>query len=393
MAKLLTLGIDASNLRRGGGITHLVEFLSHANPLAHGVEKVVVWVSRTSLDLLPERQWLHIRCPPALDAGLFRRLFWQHKHLPKNLIDEGCQLLFIPGGAYSSVPCPVVTMCRNMLPFQYSNLFKYRLSLTTLRLLLLRSIQSHSFRNAEGVIFLTRHAADQVQKVLGKLPGDIQIIPHGVNSSFLHSPKPQLHIDSYSSARPFSILYVSIIDVYKYQWNIVAGLGLLREATGWPLVLDLVGPSYPPALSRLKSAMARWDPSGSWVRYHGSIPYSKLGSFYHNADLGVFASTCENMPNILLETMGAGLPVAASNCPPMSTLLGSAGLAFDPLSPVDIALTLARYVADPDLRTRLSNRSFALAKSYSWSKCADQTLVFLSDIFDQQSASGELCAV
>ena len=49
---------------------------------------------------------------------------------------------------------------------------------------------------------------------------------------------------------PYRVLYVSIIDQYKHQWNLIDAIGSLRKM-GLPIVLDLVGPSYIPALNRM----------------------------------------------------------------------------------------------------------------------------------------------
>jgi hypothetical protein len=38
----MILGIDASNIREGGGVTHLVELLRSVDPLVHGFSQVVV---------------------------------------------------------------------------------------------------------------------------------------------------------------------------------------------------------------------------------------------------------------------------------------------------------------------------------------------------------------
>jgi len=38
------IGIDASNLLEGGGITHLVEILSHSNPLNNNLKKLLYGV-------------------------------------------------------------------------------------------------------------------------------------------------------------------------------------------------------------------------------------------------------------------------------------------------------------------------------------------------------------
>jgi hypothetical protein len=39
----MRLGIDASNIRSGGGLTHLVHLLGAANPLEHDIEHVTVF--------------------------------------------------------------------------------------------------------------------------------------------------------------------------------------------------------------------------------------------------------------------------------------------------------------------------------------------------------------
>ena len=51
----MRLGIDASNISIGGGVTHLVEMLNGAQPLAHGFDMIVVWSSKATLSQLPER--------------------------------------------------------------------------------------------------------------------------------------------------------------------------------------------------------------------------------------------------------------------------------------------------------------------------------------------------
>jgi len=379
----LTLGIDASNLRMGGGVTHICELIASANPLAHGFDKIVVWGPRSTLTLIEDRPWLFKRYVSALDHCLIRRIYWQAFSLPALLRHEGCQLLFAPGGIHSAQFHPVVTMCRNMLPFQWFELSRYGFSFTALRLILLRIAQSCSFSTADGLIFLTNHAMRVVHGVTRPLPGQAQVIPHGLNHRFRCHPKVQHNIICYGPEHPYQILYVSIIDQYKHQWHLIEAVALLRKKNGWNLVLDLVGPAYSPSLVRLRCAMASFDPLREWVRYHGSVPHTKLHELYQQADLGVFASSCENMPNILLETMGAGLPVAASNVGPVIELLCDAGLFFDPEDPADIADVLFRLINDPGMRASLADKSYSLSQQYSWKACADQTFRFLADVYRQ----------
>lgn len=64
--KPLTIGIDAANLRRGGGVTHLVELLRAAQPEQLGIGRVVVWGGLMTLNAVEDRSWLEKRNPPAL---------------------------------------------------------------------------------------------------------------------------------------------------------------------------------------------------------------------------------------------------------------------------------------------------------------------------------------
>jgi glycosyltransferase involved in cell wall biosynthesis len=74
------------------------------------------------------------------------------------------------------------------------------------------------------------------------------------------------------------------------------------------------------------------------------------------------------MPNILLEAMAAGLPIACSNRGPMPEVLGTAGLYFNPENPAEIACAI-RTVIDEQRQGAL-----ALPIRSNW---RDRFIVFL----------------
>jgi len=377
----LTLGIDATNLRYGGGRTHLIELLREANPKDYGFEKVVIWGARETLGLLDDRDWLVKVNPYQLECGLIKRTLWQKLYLSKAARETGCDALFVPGGSYAGTFHPVVTMSQNLLPFEWQELKRYGISLKTLKWILLRWVQSKSFCSADGVIFLTDYAKTSIEHVTGSISGLSTIISHGLNPRFVCKPKTQRKITDYSFERPYRILYVSAVDQYKHQWRVVEAIGKLRQKFGWPLLLDLVGPpSDGSALKRLKESIAIFDVNVSWARYHGTVAYDELHEIYAVADLGVFASSCENMPNTLLETMAAGLPIASSDRGPMPEILGKMGVYFDPENPDDIERALRQFIDDSDYRHRLSNESFLEAEKYTWSRCSEETFSFIMKV-------------
>ena len=94
----------------------------------------------------------------------------------------------------------------------------------------------------------------------------------------------------------------------------------------------------------------------------------------------MYASSCENLPNILIEAMAAGLPIASSSRGPMPEVLGDAGLYFDPEDPAGLALRLRELVESHELRASLAQRAFERAADYRWDRCAEQTFAFLAEV-------------
>jgi len=370
----LTIGIDASNLRAGGGLTYLANLLDSDAPKEAGIHQVIVWGGRRTLERLPQRAWLTLAHEEALDGSLASRALWQHR---LDRVAMACDVLFVPGGRYLGNFRPFVTMSHNLLPFDANERRRFGLSAARFRLELLRVLQTKTFQRATGVIFLTESARIKAEESTGLLPGRCTTIPHGVDSRFRLVPRQQCPLSAFSESRPFRWLYVSIVNLYKHQWNVVAAVAQLRAA-GLPVTLDLVGPAFPPALQKLRGAMDTYDPSSNFVRYIGPVAHPDLAAMYHQADALVFASTCENMPIILLEGMAAGLPIVSGNRPVMREVLRDGGEYCNPESSQDLARAMERVTRSRELRHALASRAFSLSEAYDWRRSALATFQFLA---------------
>ncbi len=288
---MIRLGIDASNLRAGGGVTHLRELLTAADPVAHGITQVTVWAGGATLAQLPQgRSWLALRHERALDGPLPLRLGWQQRSLGRAAA-ECCDVLFVPGGLCLTRFRPFITMSRNMLPFENSERRRYGMSLMRAKLTLLRAGQTSTLRRADGVVFLTEYARQTILAYTGRLRGATAVVPHGVNAAFRRTPKPVAAVSKGDRGRPCRLLYVSIVDAYKHQWHVAEAVARLRD-DGWPVEIDFVGGSYPPALRRLRQIIARRDPTGAFLRYRGMVPYQAL------PDVVPAPPTCSSSPRV-----------------------------------------------------------------------------------------------
>lgn len=373
----MILGIDAFNIKSGGGVTHLVEMLSKSNPYKYNFNKVIIWGNSKLLNKIEDREWLQKEYVGTLNRGLFCRAFWHRFKQAKAARNLNCDIVYAPGGVASSGFSPIVTMSRNMLPFEWQEMKRFGLSTTTIKLIILRFVQILSFKKADGLIFLTYYAKKIIyskKKINTKF---VSVIPHGVSEIFFQR-KARYNKRCFSQDNPCKVLYVSNIAPYKHQWGVIEAIYLLRKKN-IPITLDLVGPIGASYHKMIKVAK-KLDPQNKFVNYYGEIEYKLTPNYYSAADIGVFASSCENMPNTLLEGMASGIPMACSKLGPMPEIMGDSELYFDPLNPKDIAFVIEKMFYSKELRDKSSKKSVYLAKNYKWSTCADETFSFLKQV-------------
>jgi glycosyltransferase involved in cell wall biosynthesis len=276
-------------------------------------------------------------------------------------------------------------MSRNLLPFEFPQIRLYGVSKRLLRFSLLRLSQIKTIRNANGTIFLHDYGRSLVLKKVRKLSGPQVIIPHGVSEQFRAAPKEQKELNAYSKEEPFKLLYVSTVEAYKHQWHVAEAVSRL-VSRDVPITLELIGPAHPPSLKRLHRVVRRLN-AEEYIHYRGTLPYTELPSAYSRADAFIFASSCENLPNALLEAMSAGLPIACSNKAPMPQILGDGGLYFEPTNPEDMASVIHRLIVSPSTRKKCSSVASERARPYTWRRCAEETFSFLEKIALQTSGA------
>lgn len=384
----LHLGIDATNIRQGGGVTHLSQLLLAAEPGAAGIARITVWASTGTAATLPARPWLVKRSAAWMEASLPRRILGQQLQLPGELKAAGCDVVFFPGGTLPVRSGPhAVTMSQNMLPFEPEEAARFgRWSLMRLKMRVLRYVQGRSFRRAGGVVFLTHHAEATVARVLGGLTAARALVPHGIEPRFLQAPRPVRTLADCTAVDPFRLLYVSIVMPYKHQVEVALAASRLRAA-GLPIEMRFVGAAWGAYGERFGALLAQLDPGGEYLVWSGAEPFAAMHAIYQASDAFVFASSCENMPNILIEAMAAGLPVASSNRGPMPEVLGDAGIYFDPLEPDSLCDALRRLIHDAPLRAHLAEAAWRHAATFSWQRCAQQTLNFIADVATDKSVA------
>ena len=217
-----------------------------------------------------------------------------------------------------------------------------------------------------------------IVSIIGNLKATA-LIPHGIEERFYQPPKKQRKLSEVSYDEPLELLYVSILMPYKHQYEVAKSVAHLREK-GYPLKMTFIGGSWGEYGSNFKELIRHLDPSDQFLFWSGALPFEKVHELYQQSDIFIFGSSCENLPNIMIEAMASGLPIASSNRGPMPEVLGNAGVYFDPENIDSIEQAVLRLVEDFSLRCQLSKMSMDRARSYSWKLCANQTLDYIAGI-------------
>ncbi|WP_192892932.1 glycosyltransferase [Planococcus salinus] len=159
-------------------------------------------------------------------------------------------------------------------------------------------------KDAQAVHVFDEKAKDTLTEEAPELGGKVHVIPQG-NSWFPPSEAP---VDK----EPHTFLFLLPAGIRKVK-NIPAAISMLEElrASHPELRLWLVGPVLEEEEG--KAVLEMVEDRREWISYLGQLPHEKMGSLYKKADVVLNTSQSEGQPAAILEAMGYGVAVLASN--------------------------------------------------------------------------------
>ncbi len=110
------------------------------------------------------------------------------------------------------------------------------------------------------------------------------------------------------------------------------------------------------------------------VQFLRQVSNEDLVLLYNAASLFVFPSLYEGFGLPLLEAMACGAPVVAANNSSIPEIVGEAALLVEAKDAQAMANVMVRVLADEVVHTSLTQKGLERAASFSWEKCARQTL-------------------
>ena len=359
--------INGFSARLGGGRTYLSNLLSRLPPDA---DLDVIVYAPASLSL-PQDARIRRGVARWPTENPLLRTVWEKFALPRVIEREKAHVLFCPGGVVATrVPtgCRTATMFRNMIPFDPVARARVRSPLQRLRNVLLHRVMLRSLANADLSIFISDHARNLIE-TMTPVRNPVTIV-HGIGDAF--------RTRGMTIERPAALpsgeylLYVSRFDVYKHHYELASAFADLPDALRRRYKLVLVGEDDSD-LVRPVMALAAAHGLQDQIVVMGPVAHDKLPALYHHATVNLFASSCENCPNILLEALAAGRPVLSSDVMPMPEFGADAVSYFSPTDPASIRDALQRILESASERQRLGEAAALRSDDFDWARSASTT--------------------
>jgi glycosyltransferase involved in cell wall biosynthesis len=363
--------INALSARRGGGQTYLYHLL---DKFPDSKINQLIIISPVSFNVPKNRNnIIRIYTHNIIVKYPIFRILWEYFCLPRLLKKIGANVIFCPGGTVSgNIPegCKVVTTFQNMMPFNLKQRRKYPLGYMRFRNWALEKILIRSMNRSDLVVFISNYAKFVVENKFSAKVRNSKVIYHGVNPIFRKNYELELNIPSWLPDGGY-FLYVSTLDVYKAQIEVIIAYSILKKNRKISQKLILIGSEYKPYGDKVRMVIANHDLKND-VIITGAISHSTLPAVYQNADVNIFASETENCPFILLEAMAAGRPLLVSRCQPMPEFAENSVIYFDPESSEDLANKL-NIVIDNEMKLDLANKAIQQSFKFDWSNSANKT--------------------
>lgn len=275
--------------------------------------------------------------------------------LPKLALAEGAEVVHVQYTVSPLHRLPVVTMVHDVSYFIEPSWFGAKD-----RVILQRTVPA-ACRRAARVVVPSETCRKELLRFIPVTQEKVMVTLEGTPTALLREEKDSaadMAVRHFVKGAPF-VLLVGGAAPRKNLKGAIEAVRLAREAM--------------PDLRLLVTGRLAEKPSEPWVASPGPLPEPLLAAAYRTAYALLHPSLHEGFGLTLLEAMGFGLPVVASNRGSIPEIAGEAASLSDPLDAHGLADGLIR-LGDPSLRENMVAKGRARAAQFTWDQTAEQTI-------------------
>ena len=219
-------------------------------------------------------------------------------------------------------------------------------------------------RRAHQVITVSQSARDDLIRLLAVSPDRVGVVPNGFSPPRHAGDADAARRILEADARPICLCVASDLP-HKNLPLLVHALAVMDPGTR--PVLAFAG--HGTDAGKLPALGRRLGVSND-LRFLGAVAPPRLEDLYAAADVVVTPTRFEGFGLPILEALGRGIPVAASDLPVLREVAGDAAAWFDPHDSASAASAISRALSEGD-RRRLA---LELARRFSWDDAAARTV-------------------
>ena len=161
-----------------------------------------------------------------------------------------------------------------------------------------------------------------------------------------------------------------------------AELHLLDGSNLWKV--DSPVPGVAEAIARVRE-----EESKGGVRVRPAVPHSQMPDFWNSVSVAVVPSLYEPLAGVVLEAMGSGIPVVASNVGGFPDMIvdGQSGMLVPPNDAPALTRALVTILTDGELRERMATGARRRAEEFSLERRRSDLLTLLHMRMDRSRES------
>ena len=228
---------------------------------------------------------------------------------------------------------------------------------------------------ARAVIAVSRQTRDDLTRHYGTPTHKIHVVHSGVDHQRFRV-LPQDEVEAALAVagvrRPY-LLFLSTVQPRKNLLRLLEAFEALNDPA-----LHFVVAGRSGWLSAALEARVAASPARQRIQRLGHVPDELVPALYNGAALFALPSLYEGFGMGVLEAMACGCPVVTSDRSSLPEVAGDAALLVDPTDVRAIRAALQQAL-DPVRRAGLRDRGLRHAATFTWERCARETLAAIAD--------------
>lgn len=294
--------------------------------------------------------------------------FWTQIRLSQEMRRHKPDILFVPAHTL-----PLIFPKKSVVTIHDLGFKHFRQLYSPVDMLYHNWAANHSLKNACHILVDSEFVKKDILHFYPVDPQKISVVPLGYDEK-TYRPLPKK-----TAEKPY-IFYVGRLEEKKNIVGMLQAYTILRKEQKIRHQFVLAGrPGF--GYDRIeKTFQSLPENVKKDVICLGYIDSSTYIKYLKNASVLFFASFFEGFGLPLLEAMGSGIPVVASNRTSIPEVTGAAAVLVDPHKPFEMAAALSRVINNTGLQKALISKGLTRASLYSWKKTAQKTLDILENL-------------